>query len=162
VIFRQHYLGCLSHPSYLIGGDTTGRAVVVDPRRDIGVYLEEAAAQGLRIERVIETHLHADFLSGHLELAEQTGAVISFGEAAEVEFPTEPLVDGQRIELGEVTLESAAKTVVVCRSGGRSAAITQMLTWRGFDAVNLAGGMRAWAEAGLPVLTGGGEPGRII
>jgi rhodanese-related sulfurtransferase/glyoxylase-like metal-dependent hydrolase (beta-lactamase superfamily II) len=108
VIFSQHYLGCLSHASYLIGDETTGRAVVVDPRRDIGIYLEEADAKGLRIERVIETHLHADFLSGHLELAEQTGAVISFGEAADVEFPTDPLVDGQRIVLGEVTLEIRA------------------------------------------------------
>ena len=82
--------------------------VVVDPRRDIGVYLAEAAAKGLRIERVIETHLHADFLSGHLELADRTGAVISFGEAADLDFPTEPLVDGQRIALGEVTLEIRA------------------------------------------------------
>jgi rhodanese-related sulfurtransferase/glyoxylase-like metal-dependent hydrolase (beta-lactamase superfamily II) len=108
VIFSQHYLGCLSHASYLIGDDTTGRAVVVDPRRDIGIYIEEAAAKGLRIERVIETHLHADFLSGHLELAQETGAAISFGEVAKLEFPTEPLVDGQRISLGEVTLEIRA------------------------------------------------------
>ena len=87
MIFSQHYLGCLSHASYLIGDETTGRSVVVAPRRDIGVYLGEAAATGLRIERVIETHLHADFLSGHLELAEATGAVISFGEAADLDFP---------------------------------------------------------------------------
>jgi rhodanese-related sulfurtransferase/glyoxylase-like metal-dependent hydrolase (beta-lactamase superfamily II) len=108
VIFSQHYLGCLSHASYLIGDPTSGRAVVVDPIRDIGVYLEEAAANGLRIERVIETHLHADFLSGHLELAEATGAVISFGDAAQVDFPIDPLADGQRIGLGEVTLEIRA------------------------------------------------------
>ena len=108
MIFSQHYLGCLSHASYLIGDESTGRAVGVDPRRDIGVYLAEAAAKGLRIERVIETHLHADFLSGHLELADRTGAVISFGEAADLDFPTEPLVDGQRIALGEVTLEIRA------------------------------------------------------
>jgi len=108
MIFSQHYLGCLSHASYLIGDESTGRAVVVDPRRDIGVYLAEAAAKGLRIERVIETHLHADFLSGHLELADRTGAIISFGEAADLDFPTEPLVDGQRIALGEVTLEIRA------------------------------------------------------
>lgn len=105
MIFTQHYLACLSHASYLIGDSTTGRAVVVDPRRDIGIYLEEAAAHGLRIERVIETHLHADFLSGHLELAAATGSVISFGEGADVDFPIEPLADGQRIELGDVRLE---------------------------------------------------------
>jgi rhodanese-related sulfurtransferase/glyoxylase-like metal-dependent hydrolase (beta-lactamase superfamily II) len=108
MIFTQHYLACLSHASYLIGDETTGRAVVVDPRRDISVYLEEADGAGLRIERVIETHLHADFLSGHLELAEATGAVISFGEGAQLDFPTEPVAHGERIELGEVSLEIRA------------------------------------------------------
>ncbi|MDE3086915.1 MAG: MBL fold metallo-hydrolase [Acidobacteriota bacterium] len=108
MIFSQHYLACLSHASYLIGDETTGRAVVVDPRRDIGVYLEEAEAEGLRIERVLETHLHADFLSGHLELAAATGAVVSFGEAARLDFPSEPLAHGRRIELGEVALEILA------------------------------------------------------
>jgi hypothetical protein len=58
VILTQHYLACLSHASYLIGDETTGRAVIVDPRRDVGIYLEEAAERGLRIERVIETHVH--------------------------------------------------------------------------------------------------------
>jgi DMSO/TMAO reductase YedYZ molybdopterin-dependent catalytic subunit/rhodanese-related sulfurtransferase/glyoxylase-like metal-dependent hydrolase (beta-lactamase superfamily II) len=105
MILTQHYLACLSHASYLIGDETTGRAVVVDPRRDVDVYLQEAAEKGLRIERVIETHIHADFLSGHLELADRTGAVISYGEGADVDFPFEPLQDGQRIPLGEVTLE---------------------------------------------------------
>jgi glyoxylase-like metal-dependent hydrolase (beta-lactamase superfamily II) len=78
----QHYLACLSHASYLIGDETSGRAVVADPRRDVGVYQEEAAERGLRTERVIETHLHADFLSGHLELAHRTGAVICYGAGA--------------------------------------------------------------------------------
>lgn len=108
MIFKQHYLACLSHASYLIGDETTGRAVVVDPRRDVDEYLAQAAEHGLRIERVIETHIHADFLSGHLELAAATGAVISFGEGADVEFPIEPLWDGQRISLGEVILEILA------------------------------------------------------
>src|SRR5437879_150911 len=108
MILTQHYLACLSHASYLIGDETTGRAVVVDPRRDVGVYVEEAATRGLRIERVVETHVHADFLSGHLELAARTGAVISFGEGAAVEFPVEGLGDGQRLSLGEVTLEVLA------------------------------------------------------
>jgi glyoxylase-like metal-dependent hydrolase (beta-lactamase superfamily II)/rhodanese-related sulfurtransferase/ubiquinone/menaquinone biosynthesis C-methylase UbiE len=105
VIFTQHYLACLSHASYLIGDETTGRAVVVDPRRDVGIYLEEAARRSLRIERVIETHVHADFLSGHLELAARTEAVICFGEGAFAEFPVETLRDGHRLSLGEVTLE---------------------------------------------------------
>jgi DMSO/TMAO reductase YedYZ molybdopterin-dependent catalytic subunit/rhodanese-related sulfurtransferase len=108
MIFTQHYLACLSHASYLIGDETTGRAVVVDPRRDIGVYLEEAAERGLRIERVIETHIHADFLSGHLELADRTGAAISYGAGADVDFPIEALNDGQCLSLGEVTLRVLA------------------------------------------------------
>ena len=108
MIFTQYYLACLSHASYLIGDKTTGRAVVVDPRRDVNIYLDEAAEHGLHIERVIETHIHADFLSGHLELAAATGAVISYGEGAEVQFPIEPLRDGQRLLLGEVTLEILA------------------------------------------------------
>lgn len=108
MIFTQHYLGCLSHASYLIGDETTGRAVVVDPRRDIGVYLEEAAAKQLRIERVIETHLHADFVGGHLELAAHAGAVISYGSGADVAFEIEHLHDGQHLSLGEVTFEILA------------------------------------------------------
>ena len=108
MIFTQHYLGCLSHASYLVGDETTGRAVVIDPQRDIGIYLAEARAKGLRIERVLETHLHADFLSGHLELAAATGALISFGEAAQLEFASEPLAHGLRLELGQVVLEIRA------------------------------------------------------
>jgi glyoxylase-like metal-dependent hydrolase (beta-lactamase superfamily II) len=69
VIFRQYYLSCLSQASYLIGDEGTGRAVVVDPVRDIGQYLRDADEARLRIELVIETHFHADFLSGHLEWA---------------------------------------------------------------------------------------------
>jgi len=108
VIVTQHYLACLSHASYLIGDERTGRAVVIDPRRDVAVYLDEAGKRGLRIERVIETHVHADFVSGHLELAARTGAVICFGEGANVGFPAELLRDGQRLPLGEVTLEILA------------------------------------------------------
>ncbi len=108
MIFTQHYLACLSHASYLIGDETTGRAVVVDPRRDVAEYLEEAASHDLIIERVIETHIHADFLSGHLELAARTGATISYGAGANVEFPIDELADGRRLSLGEVTLEIMA------------------------------------------------------
>lgn len=104
--FTQYYLDCLSQASYLIGDETTGRAVVVDPRRDVHEYVADAEAAGLRIELVIETHFHADFLSGHLELAAATGAEIAFGEAASgAEFEIRRLADGERIELGEVVLE---------------------------------------------------------
>lgn len=103
--FRQYQLGCLSLLSYLIGDESTGRAVVVDPQRDVSQYLQDARDHALRIERVVETHFHADFLSGHLELAAATGAVISYGPGAAAEFPIESLDHGQRLSLGEVVLE---------------------------------------------------------
>lgn len=103
--FTQYYLDCLSQASYLIGDETTGRAVVVDPRRDIAEYVRDAEADGLTIELVIETHFHADFLSGHLELANATGAEIAFSSVAETEFPSRKLADGERLSLGEVELE---------------------------------------------------------
>lgn len=105
MIFEQHYLECLSQASYLVADETTGRAVVVDPRRDIDQYLESAREHGVRIELVIETHFHADFLSGHLELARATGARIAFGARAKPEFAARELHDGERITLGDVTLE---------------------------------------------------------
>ncbi|MEO5839083.1 MAG: MBL fold metallo-hydrolase [Acidimicrobiales bacterium] len=105
MFFRQYQLPCLSLYSYLIGDETTGRAVVVDPQRDISPYLDDARANALHIERVIETHFHADFLSGHLELAAATNAVISYGEAAVADFAIDRLSDGQRISLGNVLLE---------------------------------------------------------
>ena len=103
--FVQYYLDCLSQASYLIGDETTGRAAVVDPRRDVQDYLDDAAASGLSIDYVIETHVHADFLSGHLELAAVTGATIVYGEAADVHFPHRKVADGERIQLGQVSLE---------------------------------------------------------
>lgn len=105
MIFEQHYLDCLSQASYVIGDEGTGRAVVVDPRRDISPYLESAQEHGLTIELVIETHFHADFLSGHLELAAATGAEIAYADSAVTEFESRGLADGERISLGDVTLE---------------------------------------------------------
>ena len=105
MIFQQYYLDCLSQASYLVGDESTGRAVVVDPRRDIAEYVADAERHGLRIELVIETHFHADFLSGHLELAEATGARIGYSTVAETEFASVGLTDGERHALGEVTLE---------------------------------------------------------
>jgi glyoxylase-like metal-dependent hydrolase (beta-lactamase superfamily II)/rhodanese-related sulfurtransferase len=105
MIFHQYQLSCLSLFSYLVGDESTGRAVIVDPQRDVSQYLADAQAAGLRIERVIETHVHADFLSGHLELAKATGAAISYGSAAETDFAMEPLQHGQQLSLGDVVLE---------------------------------------------------------
>jgi hydroxyacylglutathione hydrolase len=105
MILEQYYIACLSHASYLIGDETTGRAIVVDPRRDISDYLADAAKYRLTIEGVINTHFHADFVSGHLELVEATGAWIGFGEAAETEYPIRRLANGEHISLGGVDLE---------------------------------------------------------
>src|SRR5215218_10268640 len=100
--FKQFYLACLAHASYLIGSD--GEAAVVDPQRDVDEYLAEAAAQGLQIKYVIETHLHADFVSGHQELAARTGAQIVFGEQANAKFDHRAVHDGEEIGLGKVVL----------------------------------------------------------
>ena len=103
--FAQYYLDCLSQASYLVGDETTGQAVVVDPRRDVEEYVADAAAHGLRIVGIINTHFHADFVSGHLELAKATGAWIGYGAAGRAAFAVRPLHDGERISLGEVTVE---------------------------------------------------------
>ncbi len=103
--FIQYYLDCLSHASYLIADETTRRAVVVDPQRDVAEYLRDAEELGYRIELVIETHFHADFLSGHLELAKATGAKIVYSSVAETEFDSMGVADGERYSLGDVKLE---------------------------------------------------------
>jgi len=105
MILEQYYIECLSHASYLVGDEAAGRAVVVDPRRDISDYLADADRYGLTIEGVINTHFHADFVAGHLELADATGAWIGMGSAAHTDYPIRRLADGQRVGLGEVELE---------------------------------------------------------
>lgn len=99
---RQFYLGCLAHASYLIGSG--GEAAVVDPQRDVDIYIEDAKAQGLHIQYVIETHLHADFVSGHHELASRTGAKIYFGAATAPKFDFVPAHEGDEIVMGDVVL----------------------------------------------------------
>ena len=108
MIFRQYYLGCLSHASYLIGDETSRRAVVVDPQRDVAAYLADLERSGLELDRIIETHFHADFVSGHLELAAATGATICYGPGADAEFAIQTLQDGDRVGLGDVWLEIRA------------------------------------------------------
>ena len=104
--FKQFYLGCLAHASYLIGSD--GEAAVVDPQRDVDEYIAEAHARGLTIKYVIETHLHADFVSGHRELAARTGAEIVFSEKAGAAFPHRAVHDGEEIIIGKVGLKIIA------------------------------------------------------
>lgn len=100
--FQQFYLSCLAHASYMLGSE--GVAAVVDPQRDVDIYLEEAQKQGLRIAYVIETHLHADFVSGHRELAERTGAQIVVGAKAGAQFPHKPVKEGDEIRFGQCIL----------------------------------------------------------
>src|SRR5215471_5034329 len=100
--FKQFYLGCLAHASYVIGSE--GEAAVVDPQRDVDQYIAEAAAQKLTIKYIIETHLHADFISGHRELAARTGAQIVFGKAAKATIAHLPVKDGDELKVGRVTL----------------------------------------------------------
>jgi hydroxyacylglutathione hydrolase len=104
VILKQFYLGCLAHASYLIGDEATHDAVVVDPQRDVDEYLAFAKAHGLEIRHVVLTHFHADFLAGHLELRQRTGARIYLGAAASAEYAFTALRDGDAIELGRVRL----------------------------------------------------------
>lgn len=101
--FKQFYLGCLAHASYYIGSDA--EAAVIDPQRDVGQYLAEAAANDQQIKYVIETHSHADFVSGHLELAQKTGAEIVYGARANTEFPTHKVKDGDELFVGKVKLK---------------------------------------------------------
>jgi glyoxylase-like metal-dependent hydrolase (beta-lactamase superfamily II) len=100
--FKQFYLNCLAHASYLIGSD--GEAVVVDPQRDVDQYIDEAAAHNLRIKYVVETHLHADFVSGHRELAARSGAAIIFGEKANATIPHRAVKNGDELTIGKVKL----------------------------------------------------------
>lgn len=99
VQIERYYLGCLAHASYMVGSG--GVAAVIDPQRDVDLYVEAAARLGWRIESVIETHLHADFVSGHQELAQRTGARIYIGAQAQVLFEHVPVRDGSVIAFGD-------------------------------------------------------------
>jgi len=105
LILKQFYLGCLAHASYLIG-EEAGEAAVVDPQRDIGIYLSFAAEHKLKIKHVFLTHLHADFVAGHLELRDQLGATIYLGAKAQAEYKFTPLADGAAVEFGRVRMKA--------------------------------------------------------
>lgn len=106
MIFHQFYLNCLAHASYLIGDEETRIAAVVDPQRDVERYLAFADEHGLKIRHVFLTHLHADFVAGHLELRDRLGATIYLGAAAKTEYPFTPLRDGTVVEFGRVRLRA--------------------------------------------------------
>jgi glyoxylase-like metal-dependent hydrolase (beta-lactamase superfamily II) len=98
--FEQFYLGCLAHASYLLGSE--GEALVVDPQRDVEIYLKAAQEHGLSIRHIFETHLHADFVSGHKELAARTGAKIYIGGKAGATFPHVDVHDGFALRVGKI------------------------------------------------------------
>jgi hydroxyacylglutathione hydrolase len=104
MFLKQYYLGCLAHASYLIADEASGQAAVIDPQRDVDQYLRDAAALGCGVSHVFLTHLHADFVAGHLELRERAGAVIHLGARAEAEYPFIGMGDGDGVTLGNVRL----------------------------------------------------------
>src|SRR6202007_1731368 len=106
MILKQFYLGCLAHASYLRGDYQTGEAGVVDPQRDVDQYLAFAAEHKLQIKHVFLTHLHADFIAGHLELRDRAGAAIYLGARAKAEYRFTPVPDGGLVEFGRVRLKA--------------------------------------------------------
>ena len=105
MIFKQFYLPCLAHASYLIGDEPSGTAAVIDPQRDTDRYIAFAAEHRLKIQHVFLTHLHADFVAGHLELRDRVGAKIYLGAAAKAAYAFTPMHDGDAVEFGRVRLK---------------------------------------------------------
>jgi len=103
IYFEQFYLGCLAHASYLLASE--GEAVVVDPQRDVDMYLKAAEQHGLRIRHIFETHLHADFVSGHQELAARTGAKIYIGPNGRATVPHSEVHDGFELRVGNMRIK---------------------------------------------------------
>ena len=106
MIFKQFYLPCLAHASYMIGDEETGTAAVVDPQRDTDQYIALASEHKLKIQHVFLTHLHADFVAGHLELRDRAGATIYLGAKAKATYAFTPLRDGAIVEFGRVRLKA--------------------------------------------------------
>jgi hydroxyacylglutathione hydrolase len=100
---EQLYTGCLAEAAYYI--ESNGEAAVIDPLREVRPYIERAAQDGAKIKYVLETHFHADFVSGHIDLAQKTGATIVFGPTAQPNFPAHVAVDGEELKVGNVTIE---------------------------------------------------------
>jgi hydroxyacylglutathione hydrolase len=141
--FKQFYLGCLAHASYLIADG--GEAAVVDPQRDVDQYIDEAAKQGAKIKYIIETHLHADFVSGHRELAARTGAEIVIGAGAGAEFPHRAAHDGDVLRVGGVELRALA-------TPGHT---PESMSWLVGDKKVLTGDTLFIGDVGRPDLAGG-------
>ena len=155
MILEQFYLTCLSQASYLIADETARRAVVVDPRRDVDEYLVAAGERGLTIELVVLTHVHADFVPGHSELAERTGAAIAMSEHAPVDFPIRGLRDGEVLSLGDP--ETGVSIEVLATPGHTPESVTLAVREHGRDeapAALLTGDTLFLGDVGRPDLLG--------
>jgi hydroxyacylglutathione hydrolase len=135
MLFRQIIHEDLGCASYLVADREAGVAAVVDPQWDIEPYGRLARLHGVRIEHVLETHNHADHVSGHGRLARTTGATIHIHELAEAEYPHEPFADGWVLELGDVSIEAIhtpghrpEHTAFLLRDAGRADAPSALLS----------------------------------
>lgn len=99
----QIYTGCLAHGAYYI--ESNGEAVIIDPLREVQPYIDRAAKDGAKIKYILETHFHADFVSGHLTLAEKTGATIVYGPTAKPGFDAHVATDGEELKVGDLTIK---------------------------------------------------------
>ncbi|MGQ0464944.1 MAG: MBL fold metallo-hydrolase [Sporichthyaceae bacterium] len=155
MILDQYYLSCLSQASYLVADPVSRRAVVVDPRRDVQEYLDDAERQGLRIELVILTHVHADFVPGHAEIAQRTGAGVAMSEHAPVDFPIRRLRDGELIALGDPA--TGVVLQILATPGHTPESITVAVYSRGADVAPhaiLTGDTLFLGDVGRPDLLG--------
>ena len=124
MLLKHFFTGKIAHSSYILAGKNS--CAVIDPQRDIKIYLDDAAEHGYQIKYVILTHFHADFVSGHLELAQRTGATIHLGAAGQADYPFEPAREGDVLQLGsavrievlETWAGEAAHQVVIREPGG--------------------------------------------
>jgi len=132
LILEQYYLGCLAHASYLVGDERAGVVAVVDPQRDVEQYVADAERRGCRIEHVFLTHMHADFVAGHLELRDRCGATIHLGQRAQAEYPFVAMGDGDELLLGSVRLR-------VLETPGHSPESISILVFDGQDGADASG-----------------------
>lgn len=156
--FEQFHLEGLGHASYLVGSDETGEAFVLDPRRDVEVYLDAATELGLKITHVVDTHQHNDYLSGITELAHRTGATVLGSAEAELGYDHRPLHDGEQLEFGDVGVE------VMHTPGHTPEHISLLLfdgeTSRDEPAMLLSGGALLVGDVARPDLLGGEDAAR--
>ena len=156
--FEQFHLESLGHASYLVGSARTGEALVLDPRRDVDVYIEAASQRGVQIRYVVDTHQHNDYLSGICELADRTGAAVLGSAGASLGYDYQPLKDGQEFQLGEAGVK-------VLHTPGHTPEHISLLLYDGEQssdepAMLLSGGALLVGDVARPDLLGGEEKTR--